>query len=81
LNYIGYGKMDEIPTLIRDRRIEEAEAELNQYRPGSASDARWHYHRGLLLEAKGEVQKAVEAFETALEIAPEYTEATFRLAR
>ncbi|UCD28681.1 MAG: tetratricopeptide repeat protein [Planctomycetota bacterium] len=72
--------MDDVSTLIREGRLTEAEAQLNQRQSEAISSAEWHYHRGLLLEAKGQVEDAVEAYESALRIDENHTEALFRMA-
>jgi DNA-directed RNA polymerase subunit alpha len=70
--------MDNVLALIRSNKIEEAEAELNRMQPG---DVRYHCARGLLLEAKGIADEAVEALEAAHQMDPENREAAFHLAR
>jgi len=72
--------MDNVATLIRERKIDQAEAELDQKRPAAGDTADWHYYRGLLLEAKGLVEEAVETYESAISIDSNHREAVFRLA-
>jgi len=72
--------MDEVATLIREGKIEQAEQHLAQQQGESASSAQWHYLQGCLLEAKGEAEAAVHAYEAALDIDGDHAEATFRLA-
>lgn len=69
--------MNDVATLIRDGKIEQAETTLNQRRADSAD---WHYHHGLLLEAQGRIEDAMDAYETAVERDGEHEAATFRLA-
>lgn len=72
--------MDQVATLIHDGKIEEAEQRLQQTRETGASDARWHYLYGRLLEAKGLVEDALDVYRAALEIDGDHVEAGFRLA-
>jgi DNA-directed RNA polymerase subunit alpha len=71
--------MNEILTLIRAGKIEEAENELNRREGEVGQSAQYHYTRGLVLEKKGEVEEAIEAFESAIEIDGDHLEAAFRL--
>ncbi|MHC4443596.1 MAG: tetratricopeptide repeat protein [Planctomycetota bacterium] len=72
--------MDNVSTLIREGKIEEAEAELNQQQTEVPNSADWHYHRGLLFEAKGQIDESIEAYESALQIDENHPGALFRLA-
>lgn len=72
--------MQEVATLIREGKIEEAEQRLSQRQDASGGSADWHCVRGRLLAAKGETEAAIESFEAALEVEPEHAEATFQLA-
>lgn len=69
--------MNEVATLIREGKIEQAESTLNQRREDSAN---WHFHRGLLLEAQGRIEDALDAYETAVQRDPDHEAASFRLA-
>ncbi len=69
--------MNEVATLIRDGKIEQAETTLNQRR---ADTADWHFHRGMLLEAQGRVEEAMDAYEAAVERDANHEAAVFRLA-
>jgi len=73
--------MENVLTLIRDSKIEEAETELSRRESEGAVGPDWHCARGLLLEAKGEIEGAAEAFEAAREIDGANANATFHLAR
>jgi len=70
--------MDTVLALIREDRIEEAEQELNRLQ---TRDARYHCALGLLLEARGMAEEAVEALETAHQMDDGNQVATFHLAR
>ncbi len=72
--------MDEVATLIRESKIEEAEQRLQHMQEAGASDSRWHYLNGQLLEAKGLVDEALDAYRASLEIDGDHVEAGFRLA-
>lgn len=69
--------MNDVATLIRDGKIDQAEAALNQQR---ADTADWHYHRGLVLEAQGRIEEAMDALETAVGQDSNHQAAVFRLA-
>ena len=69
--------MNDVATLIRDGKIEQAETTLNQRK---ADTANWHFHRGLVLEAQGRIEDAMDAYEVAVERDGEHEAATFRLA-
>lgn len=69
--------MDDVATLIRAGKVEQAEAELNK---GNKEHPDYHYERGLVLEAKGQYEEAIEAYEQAIELDEEHLDATFRLA-
>lgn len=70
--------MDNVLALIRESRIEEAEQELNRVQ---TNDAKYHCARGLLLEAKGMPEEAIDALETAVQIDADDRAAVFHLAR
>jgi len=72
--------MDNVVTLIREGKIEEAEAELNMRQAEAPDNADWQYGHGLLLEAKGMLDEANEAYQQAIEIDGEHVDAIFRLA-
>jgi len=78
--YTGRNDMDSVATLIRQGKIEQAEAELNRRKAQGGNSAEWHCDLGLLLEAQGLVEKAMSAYEAALEIDHNHPAATFRLA-
>jgi DNA-directed RNA polymerase subunit alpha len=72
--------MDTIATLIRDGKIGDAEANLKQRQAEAGSSAIWHYQRGLLLEAQGLPEAAIDEYETAVRLDPDHADATFQLA-
>ena len=72
--------MQDVATLIREGKIEEAEQQLSQRQGASGASADWHCVRGRLLAAKGEIEPAIAAFEDALQVDPDHTETTFQLA-
>lgn len=72
--------MADVAMLIREGKIDQAETELNRQK-GGAGDANYQYHRGLVLEARGQHDEAAAAFETALEADPDHVDAGFHLAR
>jgi DNA-directed RNA polymerase subunit alpha len=69
--------MNDVATLIRDGKIEQAETTLNQQRTDTAD---WQYQRGLLLEAQGRIEEAIDAYEAAVERDANHELAVFRLA-
>lgn len=69
--------MNDVGTLIRDGKIDQAEAALNQRREDTAD---WHYQHGLLLEAQGRIEDAMDAYETAVARDENCEAAMFRLA-
>lgn len=71
--------MNDVAALIREGKIQQAETALNQKR-NDANKAQWHYHQGLLLEAKGLVEEAIDAYEAAVAADPNDEAAAFRLA-
>ena len=73
--------MENVLALVREGKVEEAEARLNQRQAEGASPAECHFGRGLLLETKGQAEEAIEAFEAAQELDPENPRAIFHLAR
>ncbi len=72
--------MDKLLTLIREGRIEEAENHVNQLQNQPIGQAQWHYARGRLSEAKGDIEEAIAAYEAAIEMDGGHVEAAFRLA-
>ncbi|NLX14416.1 MAG: tetratricopeptide repeat protein [Phycisphaerales bacterium] len=72
--------MEKLLTLIREGRIEDAESHVNQMQNQGASQASWHYARGRLCEAKGDIEEAIAAYEAAIEMDGTHLEAAFRLA-
>lgn len=72
--------MQSIATLIREGKLQEAEATLNQRSREAATSADWHCARGMLLEANGRPEEAMQEYEAALQLDRQHTEATFRLA-
>src|SRR3972149_1157292 len=72
--------MQDVATLIREGKIEEAEQQLSQRQGASGASADWHCVRGRLLAAKGEIEPAIAAFEDALQVDPDHAEAIFQLA-
>jgi len=72
--------MEDVAMLIREGKIEEAEQRLNQRRAEADRNAGWHCARGRLLDAKGDREAAIDAFEAALQIDPNYAQAAFQLA-
>lgn len=73
--------MENVLALIRARDLEQAETELNQRQQQGEAGAGWFVARGLLLEAKGEIEASIEAFESACKRDGENPEAVFHLAR
>ncbi|GMV96283.1 MAG: tetratricopeptide repeat protein [Phycisphaerae bacterium] len=69
--------MNDVATLIREGKVEHAESALNQRRDDSAD---WHYQRGLVLEAQGRIEEALDAYEAAVQRNPDHEAAMFRLA-
>jgi len=67
--------------LVRAGRLEEAEKLLARHESDGAATADWHYVRGRLAEARYEHVAAGEAYERALQLDPEHTQALFRCAR
>jgi len=72
--------MDDFAGLIRNGQLDEAENQLDQDRAVASSSAPWHYHWGMLQEARGEHQAAIDAFSKAIELDAHHVDATFRLA-
>ncbi|HSW46484.1 MAG TPA: DNA-directed RNA polymerase subunit alpha C-terminal domain-containing protein, partial [Phycisphaerae bacterium] len=72
--------MQDVATLIREGKIDEAQQSIEQRQGGSPGSADWHCDHGRVLAAKGEIEEALDAFEAALHIAPSHAEATFQLA-
>jgi DNA-directed RNA polymerase subunit alpha len=72
--------MDDVAGLIRNGQLDKVEHQLNQDRGAAESSARWQYHWGLLQEARGEHQAAIDAFSKARELDANHIDATFRLA-
>jgi DNA-directed RNA polymerase subunit alpha len=72
--------MDTIATLIREGKIADAEASLTQRQGESPTSATWHHERGLLLEAQGRQEEAIDAYENAVRLDDALSEAMFRLA-
>ncbi len=72
--------MDKLLALIREGRIEEAEGYVNQLQNHPSGQAQWHYGRGRLAEAKGDIEEAIAAYEAAIEMDGSHVEAAFRLA-
>jgi DNA-directed RNA polymerase subunit alpha len=72
--------MQQVASLIREGRIEEAEQQLHQRQGEVGDSAEWHCAHGRVLAAKGEIDPAIEAFEAALQIDPNHIDATFHLA-
>jgi len=72
--------MNHIATLIREGKMTDAEAQLSQRQAEAQTSADWHYQQGLLLQAKGQYEAAIEAYEKALQLDPTHAEATFQLA-
>jgi DNA-directed RNA polymerase subunit alpha len=72
--------MDTIATLIREGKIADAEANLSQRQGEVGSSASWHFERGMLLEAQGRAGEAIDEYENAVQLDPDHSHATFRLA-
>ncbi|GMU24168.1 MAG: hypothetical protein AMXMBFR13_42450 [Phycisphaerae bacterium] len=72
--------MNSVAALIREGKIDQAESQLNQHKGTGGGTAAWHYARGLVLEAQGRIEEAVDAYEAALKIDEDHAEAVFRLA-
>jgi DNA-directed RNA polymerase subunit alpha len=67
--------------LIRAGKIEEAEAELHRLQAENGKSADWQAARGLVMEANGMVDEAVQLLEAAHQLDAENREAAFHLAR
>jgi DNA-directed RNA polymerase subunit alpha len=72
--------MDTISTLIREGKIADAEANLSRRQGEVGSNAVWHYERGMLLEAQGRPEEAIDEYESAVRLDSNHAEAAFRLA-
>jgi DNA-directed RNA polymerase subunit alpha len=72
--------MDEVVTLIREGKVDQAEQRLQQHPAGQGGDAQWHYAQGRLLDAKGQPEEALDAYRSALDLDENHTESAFRLA-
>jgi DNA-directed RNA polymerase subunit alpha len=72
--------MDNVATLIREGKLDQVDSQLKQRQGESSSSAKWNYERGLLLEARGDIAEAIDAFQAAVDIDAAHTEAAFRLA-
>jgi len=72
--------MEDVAMLIREGKIEEAEQRLNERQAEAGNSPGWHCDRGRLLDVTGDREAAIAAFEAALQIKPNYAEATFQLA-
>lgn len=66
---------------IRAGEIEAAEKLIARHERGGADRACWYYASGLLREARGQREEALEAWKKALKLSPEHVEAQFRAAR
>lgn len=73
-------RMDTIATLIREGKIADAEANLSQRQGEVGTNGTWHYQRGMLLEAQGRPEEAIDEYEQAVRLDENQTEAAFRLA-
>ncbi len=71
--------MDTVGTLIRERKLGEAERVLQQQ--ADQNSAGWHYAMGLLADARGEAERAIGHYEAALQADGGHQAAAFRLAR
>jgi DNA-directed RNA polymerase subunit alpha len=70
--------MSDVAALIRAGRVDQVEAELQQSK--NINNADWQYRRGLVLEAKGQLDEAISAFEQAVTLDEDHGDAMFRLA-
>src|SRR5262245_44903743 len=70
--------MSDVATLIRSGKVDQAEHVLEQTKNTNSAD--WQYRRGLLLEVKGHIDEAVEAYEKAIAMDNNCLDAVFRLA-
>ncbi|GIW88865.1 MAG: RNA polymerase subunit alpha domain protein [Isosphaeraceae bacterium] len=73
-------ELKRVGTLRRQGRLDEARQLLEKLAGQSGSVAEYHYQRGSMLAAAGDLLPAAEAFEKALEIDPTHTGALFELA-
>lgn len=70
--------MNDVAALIRTGSFEQAESALQKSK--DPTSANWHFSQGLLLDAKGQHEAAMDAFDQALEIDPDHLQAKFLLA-
>jgi len=61
-------------------RSEEAERLLEQTPAGQTDTATYHYHRGMVREAQGRYEDALDAYERALQLEPAHRGTLFRMA-
>ncbi len=72
--------MEQVEKLIASGRLDEADQMLEQQRSSNEGTAEWRYLRGLVAEKRGDVETAMEAYRSAIEVDADHEKALFRLA-
>jgi len=72
--------LSEIEQACLTGRSEEAESLLEQTPAGETDTATYHYHRGMVREAQGRYEDALDAYERALQLEPAHRATLFRMA-
>jgi len=70
----------EIVILINEERTDEAENKLAEAIAEDPNDPQLYYNRGYLFEQMGRNEDAVNSYKKALELNPDYFDATFNIA-
>jgi len=70
----------QIVILINEERSEEAEQSLAEAIQSDPNDPQLYYNQGYLYEQMGKNEQAVSSYKKALEIDPDYFDATFNIA-
>ena len=70
----------EIVILINEERSDEAENKLTEAIAADPDDPQLYYNRGYLFEQMGKNEDAVNSYKKALELNPDYFDATFNIA-
>lgn len=69
----------EVNLLLNEERYEEAEDKLSEAIEREPENAMLYYNQGYMYEQMGQGEKAIESYEQALEIDPNYYDAAFNL--